>query len=78
LNLIRQSWRGGDTLPIVTRGEIFEPDDVAGWDDQRVVDLSGEEPVLPDATRDDTDAGWGEQPRDNDDRLFEDRPPHWE
>jgi hypothetical protein len=35
-------------------------------------------PVLPDQTRDDTDLGWGERDRSgDDDRLLEDRPPHW-
>jgi hypothetical protein len=40
-----------------------------------------EEPevVLPEQTRDDTDEGWGERPdaNTNDERLLEDRPPHW-
>ena len=48
-------------------------------DEEREVDLSGDDgPVLPDQTRDDTDAGWGESSRSNDDRLREDRPPHWD
>ena len=53
-------------------------------DDERLVDLSGDEqwvdddPVLPETTRDDTDAGWGERPPDNDERLLAERPPHWE
>jgi len=34
-------------------------------------------PVLPRGTQDDTDEGWGENSRHNDDRLLEDRPPHW-
>jgi len=49
-------------------------------DDDRPVDLSGEEfglDVLPDQTADDTDRGWGESRLTNDDRLWEDRPPHW-
>jgi hypothetical protein len=52
--------------------------------DERVVDLSDDEgwvddeSVLPGTTRDDTDAGWGEHRRVNDDRLLEERPPHWE
>jgi len=37
-----------------------------------------EEAVLPDMTRDDTDAGWGERRDSNDDRLRAERPPHWE
>jgi hypothetical protein len=39
------------------------------------------EPVLPEQTSDDTDAGWGEEPeRDEDDvrRLEAERPPHYE
>jgi hypothetical protein len=53
-------------------------------DDDRLVDLSDDtgglddEPVLPGTTRDDTDAGWGEHHRDNDDRLRDERPPHWD
>jgi hypothetical protein len=33
--------------------------------------------VLPTTSRDDTDEGWGESSRGNDERLHEDRPPHW-
>jgi hypothetical protein len=52
-------------------------------DGERLVDLSDDrdgwdEPLLPAATRDDTDAGWGEPRRDNDDRLLAERPPHWD
>lgn len=48
-------------------------------DDDRVVEPSDDDvPVLPDQTRDDTDAGWGERNGGNDDRLLEDRPPHWD
>jgi hypothetical protein len=52
-------------------------------DDERFVDLSGDEhgddePVLPETTRDDTDAGWGEHTHGNDQRLLDERPPHWE
>jgi hypothetical protein len=47
-------------------------------DPDRVVDLDEDGlPVLPDQTRDDTDRGWGELTYSNDDRLLEDRPPHW-
>jgi hypothetical protein len=38
------------------------------------------EPVLPDATSDDTDVGWGDAPppseQDDDERLTAERPPH--
>jgi hypothetical protein len=48
-------------------------------DPDRLVDLNEDDlPVLPDQTRDDTDRGWGESSYSNDDRLLEDRPPHWE
>jgi hypothetical protein len=48
-------------------------------DDDREVDLNDDDqPVLADQTRDDTDANWGERVRDNDDRLLEDRPPHYD
>jgi hypothetical protein len=47
-------------------------------DADREVDFSEDDrPVLPDQTRDDTDAGWGERSDSNDDRLVADRPPHW-
>jgi hypothetical protein len=43
----------------------------------------GAEPVprpaaLPEQSREDTDAGWGEYPERADDRLYRDRPPHWD
>ena len=48
-------------------------------DDERPVDLVDDDaPALPEQTADDTDRGWGERVDSNDDRLLEDRPPHWE
>ncbi len=48
-------------------------------DDDREVDLSDDDaPLLPEQTRDDTDAGWGERVTSNDDRLLNDRPPHYD
>ena len=48
-------------------------------DDDREVDLGDdEEPVLPDQTDDDTDLGWGESGARDDDRLLDDRPPHYD
>lgn len=36
-------------------------------------------PALPVQSREDTDIGWGEQPDpDHDERLYRDRPPHWD
>jgi hypothetical protein len=47
-------------------------------DGERIVDLSDDDPILPELTTDDTDAGWGEHASGNDGRLLEDRPPHWD
>jgi hypothetical protein len=47
-------------------------------DEEREVPLDEERAVLPDQTRDDTDQGWGERSGSNDERLLDDRPPHWE
>ncbi len=38
-----------------------------------------DEPVLPEQSREDTDAGWGEPSgTDDDERFYRDRPPHWD
>ncbi|WP_164465317.1 hypothetical protein [Phytoactinopolyspora halophila] len=42
----------------------------AGWEDDFV--------VLPDITDDETGRGWGDDETQNDQRLIEERPPHWE
>jgi len=34
-------------------------------------------PLLPEQSREDTDAAWGEYTGRDDDRLYRDRPPHW-
>ena len=36
------------------------------------------EPVLPEQSREDTDAAWGEYQVASDERLYRDRPPHWD
>ena len=36
------------------------------------------EPLLPEQSREDTDAAWGDYPAPSDDRLYRDRPPHWD
>lgn len=48
-------------------------------DDDRVVELIDEDlEVLPDHG-DDRDTGWGaHRDHDNTDRLWDERPPHWE
>jgi hypothetical protein len=48
-----------------------------GFDEEREVPLDEDGSVLPDQTSDDTDRGWGEYPTGNDDRLLDERPPHW-
>ncbi len=51
-----------------------------GPDDDRPVNLDDDDlDVLPDQTSDDTDTGWGEWRGGggDDDRLLEERPPHW-
>ena len=35
------------------------------------------EPLVPERSREDTDAAWGDYPEPADDRLYRDRPPHW-
>jgi hypothetical protein len=48
-------------------------------DDDRAIDLvDDDDRVLPEQTGDDTDHGWGESSDSNDERLLEDRPPHWD
>jgi hypothetical protein len=39
--------------------------------------LAGD-PVLPEQSREDTDAGWGDYREQDDDRLRQERPPHWD
>lgn len=56
---------------------------MTAFDDDRVVDLSddGGLDILPDQTRDDTDTGWGERrssASEDDRRLLDERPPHWD
>ncbi len=50
----------------------------APLDADREVALTDDVPVLPEQTRDDTHAGWGERPDSNDERLSAERPPHWD
>jgi hypothetical protein len=40
--------------------------------------VPADEPALPEQSREDTDAAWGERPESADDRLYRDRPPHWD
>jgi hypothetical protein len=34
-------------------------------------------PLIPERSRDETDAGWNDGPDSNDERLRRDVPPHW-
>jgi hypothetical protein len=36
------------------------------------------EPALSEQSPEDTDAAWGDYPQRDDDRLYRDRPPHWD
>jgi hypothetical protein len=36
------------------------------------------ESLLPEQSREDTDAAWGDYRQRDDDRLYRDRPPHWD
>jgi hypothetical protein len=56
----------------------MEPRYPDGLDENRVVEYVDDAPILPDSTRDDTDAGWGEVAAPSDDWLRAERPPHWE
>lgn len=42
----------------------------SGWEDELT--------VLPDVTTDETPVAWGEDDASNDDRLLNERPPHWD
>ena len=47
-------------------------------EDDRVVPMEPEDPpILPDEMVDETDEGWNEESDSNDERLIEERPPHW-
>ncbi len=40
--------------------------------------VAGSMPAPPEQSREDTDAAWGEYPESARDRLYRDRPPHWD
>lgn len=48
------------------------------YDDDRVIEFDEDVLILPDQSGDDTDSGWGERSTGNDERLIEERPPHWD
>ena len=48
-------------------------------DDPDARDAPDDRPVLPQRSRDETDAGWGERAEpDDDERLRQERPPHYD
>jgi hypothetical protein len=59
------------------RADEHEPEPTSA-EDRREVSLAEELEILPDQTTDDTDAGWGEHGRANDEYLLAERPPHWD
>lgn len=55
------------------------PDKATGPTDSAGPPDPDEQPVLPAQSQEDTDIGWGEPPElDDDERLYRDRPPHWD
>lgn len=47
--------------------------------DPETSDPQANEPVLPEQSFEDTDAAWGEYREPDDvERLYRDRPPHWD
>jgi hypothetical protein len=57
---------GATDAPVPT-GDATEP-----------IDFSDDLVILPDRSADDSDTGWGDPRRgDNDERLLAERPPHW-
>ncbi|MGI5213273.1 hypothetical protein [Plantactinospora sp. CA-290183] len=72
----------GGTEEQQTSGTAREGDAGRAVDPARPTDPSRPRPVrervLPDQSVDDTDRGWGEHSRSNDERLLAERPPHWE
>jgi hypothetical protein len=69
----RPRGRGHTLLLVDILGEPERDNDA-----EREVDFESEEAaLLPEQTSDDTERGWGESEDTNDDRLLDDRPPHW-
>jgi hypothetical protein len=56
-----------------------EPPPAAAPDEAAPPPAPDHGPVLPQRSRDETDAGWGERPEpDDDERLRQERPPHYD
>jgi hypothetical protein len=65
---------------ILERGMIgLMPDQAVNRPAAACPPVSDDQAVLPDKSAEDTDAAWGEPPPpDDDERLYGERPPHWE
>jgi hypothetical protein len=59
-------------MNVTTPDEPQDPQ-VTAWSPNRDC-----ESALPAQSLEDTDAGWGEQSEPDDERLYRDRPPHWD
>jgi hypothetical protein len=59
----------------VTTLDDAEPEQEAGLPG---APAPGGGPVLPEQSREDTDAAWGEYPESAAERFNRDRPPHWD
>jgi hypothetical protein len=65
--------------PVPARDPVPAPEQVPARDPVPAPEqVPARDPVLPEQSREDTDAGWGEYPEPAGDRLYRDRPPHWD
>jgi hypothetical protein len=60
--------------------EPAQPDQGPGGKPAVTVRSPADKPAVPVRSRDDSDVGWGERPAsdDDDERLYRERPPHWD
>jgi hypothetical protein len=71
--------RTGPPGPEDPGGEPAQPGRSAGGEPVLTVRSPADKPALPVRSRDDSDVGWGERPEpDDDERLYRERPPHWD
>ena len=66
---------GGDDANLVSTHPALPTDDAPA---PAATTPSGPDPVVPVRSADDSDVGWGDREAgSNDDRLSQDKPPHW-
>jgi hypothetical protein len=72
--------RTGPPGPADPGGKAAQPIRSPGGKPAPTVGSPADEPALPVRSRDDSDVGWGERPEpdDDDERLYRERPPHWD